>query len=448
MYTQCPQCSAIFQLSASQLKAANGEVRCGQCLSVFNALDHLSEDVPHGQEIDTTAQLAEEAQTYQQWTADSAHTPVSPAEENGTEPSPGGDNEDVFREVMAEVSNHPIPEEAIEEFEEFLDSDTPPMDPGPDTTVSEVSDESPADSQSPAFVEQKVEESAEGKLAQTPEPANEPGSESTPVAIQDLPPDGSPAVFTIDESDIPGEDTPLGDVEEATPELDTHIPVDDDEFAELNAFLNEDEDARAEAVLSLAAKAEGQPIIIEETDLPSVDAPGDDQAPPPASPPPAQDREEASPPPDTIGAAQGSEPGASPSTPSVPSVILDELHAAKAERLRPSNTPWVIGSLLLMLTLVVQVTYHSRDDLARDPALRPWLIKMCNLLHCTLSQPYDIKQIEIIGRDVRSHPSAHNALIVSTTLINNADFVQPFPLLTMVFSDINGKKIAQRRFTP
>jgi hypothetical protein len=159
------------------------------------------------------------------------------------------------------------------------------------------------------------------------------------------------------------------------------------------------------------------------------------------------------PPPEKTTAADGTSAGEAsqadqPETHNIPSILLEELHAAKAEQLRPSNAPWVIGCLVLMLTLLLQVVYHSRNELAKDPGLRPWLVQMCKLADCSLTQPYDIKQIDIIGREVRSHPSARKALIASTTLINNADFVQPFPLLTVIFSDINGKKIAQRRFTP
>jgi hypothetical protein len=153
---------------------------------------------------------------------------------------------------------------------------------------------------------------------------------------------------------------------------------------------------------------------------------------------------------DTIAATEETDatPADKPQTINIPTLILDDLQAAKAEQLRPSSAPWLIGSLVLMLTLILQVVYHSRDELARDPSLRPWLIQMCEVVGCALGQPYNIKQIEIIGRDVRSHPTARKALVVSTTLINNASFVQPFPLLTMTFSDINGTKIAQRRFTP
>ncbi|WVM94046.1 MJ0042-type zinc finger domain-containing protein [Halopseudomonas pachastrellae] len=36
--TQCPFCKTHFRLTQEQLQAAAGNVRCGACLKVFNAL--------------------------------------------------------------------------------------------------------------------------------------------------------------------------------------------------------------------------------------------------------------------------------------------------------------------------------------------------------------------------------------------------------------------------
>jgi predicted Zn finger-like uncharacterized protein len=46
MYTQCPDCSTAFRVTADVLKQAAGKVRCGGCGNAFNALDYLSESVP------------------------------------------------------------------------------------------------------------------------------------------------------------------------------------------------------------------------------------------------------------------------------------------------------------------------------------------------------------------------------------------------------------------
>jgi predicted Zn finger-like uncharacterized protein len=44
VFTQCPKCETVFRLSAEALRAAGGQVRCGRCGDVFNALARLAED--------------------------------------------------------------------------------------------------------------------------------------------------------------------------------------------------------------------------------------------------------------------------------------------------------------------------------------------------------------------------------------------------------------------
>ncbi|MBT8067972.1 MAG: zinc-ribbon domain-containing protein [Gammaproteobacteria bacterium] len=46
MYTQCPDCSTAFRVTAEVLKQAAGKVRCGGCGIAFNALEYLSEQMP------------------------------------------------------------------------------------------------------------------------------------------------------------------------------------------------------------------------------------------------------------------------------------------------------------------------------------------------------------------------------------------------------------------
>ena len=44
MLTRCPACETHFRVTAEQLKARSGRVRCGECQHVFNALDSLIEE--------------------------------------------------------------------------------------------------------------------------------------------------------------------------------------------------------------------------------------------------------------------------------------------------------------------------------------------------------------------------------------------------------------------
>src|SRR5690606_16468204 len=41
LITQCPHCRTSFRVNQAQLSAARGAVRCGACLQVFSALQHL-----------------------------------------------------------------------------------------------------------------------------------------------------------------------------------------------------------------------------------------------------------------------------------------------------------------------------------------------------------------------------------------------------------------------
>ncbi|PZE09298.1 DUF3426 domain-containing protein, partial [Pseudomonas sp. 57B-090624] len=44
--TQCPHCQTSFRVSRAQLGAAQGAVRCGACLHVFNAAKQLLGAMP------------------------------------------------------------------------------------------------------------------------------------------------------------------------------------------------------------------------------------------------------------------------------------------------------------------------------------------------------------------------------------------------------------------
>lgn len=48
MFARCPACHTVFRVRPEQLRAHLGQVRCGNCLNAFNALEHLQEESPPG----------------------------------------------------------------------------------------------------------------------------------------------------------------------------------------------------------------------------------------------------------------------------------------------------------------------------------------------------------------------------------------------------------------
>jgi len=112
MLTRCPHCQSTFRVTPEQLKARQGKVRCGECQEVFDAIEHLSEElvqvvVPAAPEPEIAAPVIVAAPT----PAPSPAPPVAPPE---PEPEPAPE---------PEPEPEPLPEPEPE----------PPSETGPET---------------------------------------------------------------------------------------------------------------------------------------------------------------------------------------------------------------------------------------------------------------------------------------------------------------------------
>ncbi len=112
-----------------------------------------------------------------------------------------------------------------------------------------------------------------------------------------------------------------------------------------------------------------------------------------------------------------------------------------------------VGSLFLSLGIlgsiaagVLQYAYYNRDNLIKIEELRPWLVILCEQTGCTLPPPKDIKLITLSSKNIFTHPNVSNALMVSASIVNQADFAQDYPVIELRFENIRGQTIAGRRF--
>ncbi len=123
---------------------------------------------------------------------------------------------------------------------------------------------------------------------------------------------------------------------------------------------------------------------------------------------------------------------------------------ARSRHLAPvrRNWPWVVGSCVLLLTLGAQIGYAERAALLDDSRTRPLLDRLCGQFGCQLPLRHDPATLELLSRDIRPHPSVPNALIISATLRNDAQFAQAFPAVEVTLSDLDENRIAMRRFAP
>lgn len=105
-------------------------------------------------------------------------------------------------------------------------------------------------------------------------------------------------------------------------------------------------------------------------------------------------------------------------------------------------------AVMCMLGLIVQTAIMRFDTLALKEPYRAAYSVACGFIGCELPNRKDTSKIRINQLVVRSHPTTDNALIVDAVILNNATFEQGFPDLTLTFTDMQNKPIASRSFAP
>ena len=173
--------------------------------------------------------------------------------------------------------------------------------------------------------------------------------------------------------------------------------------------------------------------------------PGDEAAPPP------------DPSPDTPGAGDAAAVLGHVDEPAV-AVDLEEhwqelsrLEIERAAQPQPrSRAPylWFAGVVLMVLSLGVQSAYIMRDDLAQDPTWRPWLETLCTVAGCELPLRRDLTAVRLVRGQVSDHPELDETLVATASLVNEAGFRQPYPLLRLSLLDNNQNISGERWFHP
>lgn len=132
-----------------------------------------------------------------------------------------------------------------------------------------------------------------------------------------------------------------------------------------------------------------------------------------------------------------------------PKELDEEMADSGGKRGHRIRSLWAAGALILAVGLAIQYTwFHGEAILDRYPELRPSLEKLCVLLGCELPIRRDLEAVRLLSRDVRPHPRYRDTLLVNATLVNEAEFTQPYPVLQLEFSDVSGTPLAARRFQP
>ena len=139
--------------------------------------------------------------------------------------------------------------------------------------------------------------------------------------------------------------------------------------------------------------------------------------------------------------------------------ILDDDHTPQpAPWMRPRHRqpswPWAGLSLIAGIVLAVQIASHLHPTWRTDPELRPWLTWACQAFRgylpgaCNLPPLTDLDRLALREHSFTSHPEHPQALYFSASLVNEATFAQPYPLIYITLRNRYGDAIAVGHFGP
>jgi predicted Zn finger-like uncharacterized protein len=136
----------------------------------------------------------------------------------------------------------------------------------------------------------------------------------------------------------------------------------------------------------------------------------------------------------------------------LPDVIPPELRIAVREPIKQRGLfvtlIWSVALVALLVSAAAQYAWYNRVEILKHPDARHWYELACQQLGCQLPDPRDPSRIELSRKNIFTHPNVANALMVSGTLVNQAEFEQDYPLMELRFENVRGEIIAARRFAP
>ena len=125
-----------------------------------------------------------------------------------------------------------------------------------------------------------------------------------------------------------------------------------------------------------------------------------------------------------------------------------ELNEADDIITKPNRLGWALALALLVLLTIVNTTWTFREPLLENPRINTWVkqagwwqVEQDGLLK-------DPQQLQLVSRDIHSHPTRSGILVLSITFVNLAQRNQLFPVLEVTILDTASQPVARRWLQP
>jgi hypothetical protein len=102
----------------------------------------------------------------------------------------------------------------------------------------------------------------------------------------------------------------------------------------------------------------------------------------------------------------------------------------------------------LAVVLFAQVVLAQREELAANASWRPLISGVCGALRCEVAAWREPAAFTMLQRSVQPKAGARGVLHVSASFRNDARWEQPWPTVLLTLSDMDGRQVGLRAFTP
>ncbi len=118
-------------------------------------------------------------------------------------------------------------------------------------------------------------------------------------------------------------------------------------------------------------------------------------------------------------------------------------------KVTPRHTfTWTLVIAVLVIIALAQLAWFSKQQLARQPELRPMVEAWCERLGCDIAPWREPSRFQILDRTVEPEPDHIGALRVQLLFRNQAKFAQPLPKLQLELFDKQQRLAARGVFSP
>lgn len=457
MYTHCPNCDTHFEITQEYIDIANGQVRCGKCDHIFNALDNLYES-----ELEEEEQEEQEVEI-ETFPESEPEAPEAPAEKSMDQFS---QLEEQLNQKLSQSQNKfadndtPIPAETIQEPEETeqvedepskrLEEELDLIDFNDEVEVEEEQDEDNYSTSLTDFSTRKIEQEDLDILNSLMDGSEEKTDDNELLdELDDLNKTLSDSDTSLDEPDdlnkaLSDDNTSLDEEFDNSDNDFDDLDTGDDLLAELEQLQrkNDHNNSASESISISQSHSENNSLDDSFDDLPEIDATDDYDVLAEIEEPIADSEL-------SIENTAEENTASQPPAKSIEEVVPSFLTQADSTTTSPSAMlGWLGGTIVLILVLAVQYLHTNSTLLAQSSTFRPFLESLCPITSCSLPLKKSPRQIITVDHDVRSHSKINNALEIQLTFKNKADFTQGYPQLEIIFSNPLGKMVAQRTFSP